>query len=321
MHGLTARLAVMLATVLLAGCGTAAEQGPPESGPLETMVMGTGPVGGTYYPLGGAIAQMWSDEVDDLTVSTLATDASVDNLRALDAGDLQLGMAVSGVASHAAAGEGEFDGDALDFTLIGNLYPEVVQIAAAPGSGIETLADLDGRRVAVGPAGSGTRAMAEAIFRAAGVTPVETVEEDFGEAAVDLGEGAVDAAVGVLALPDMAIGETAKGADIELVPIPGDVRAALAAADPTLSETEIPAGTYTGVDASVTTLRTWAALYAMRDLDEDQVYRLTEALYEHGGSLDNSTAGAIDATTATEGRVGVDLHPGAARYYEEQVLH
>lgn len=314
----TTRLAASLAAVLLAGCGSVADPNEPgEGGPLETVIMGTGPVGGTYYPLGGALAQMWTDEVEGLSVSTLATDASVDNLRALDAGDIQLGMAVSGIAADAVAGEGEF-AEPLDFALLGNLYPEFVQIAAVADSGIEVLADLEGRRVAVGPAGSGTRAMAEAILQAAGVTPGATVEADFGEAAVGLGEGTVDAVIGVLAVPDTALGEVATATGITLVPIPEDVRAVLVDADPTLTATPIPAGAYAGVEEPVASLRSWAAVYVVRDLDHDQVYRLTEALYEHAGTVDNSVAEAIDVATATEGRTGVELHPGAAEYYGEQ---
>ncbi|WP_051325490.1 TAXI family TRAP transporter solute-binding subunit [Glycomyces tenuis] len=320
MPGLPVRLLAPLCTLALlaAGCGAGVEDDPAEDyGPLEAFIMGTGPVGGTYYPLGGAMAQMWNEEVGEPSVTTLATGGSAENLRMLADGEANLAMAVNGTAAAAAAGEDEFEGEPVELALLGNLYPEVVQIAAAPGSGIATLDDLAGRRVAVGPPGSATQATAEAVLEAAGVVPGETVEDDFGTAALALTSGEVDAAIGVLAVPDVALGEAAASSGLTMVPVPDDVRARLIADDPTLAEAVIPAGAYDGVDGPTATVRSWAALYAPAELDEDQVYALVKALYEHTGDIENAAAASITATTATEGSAGVGLHPGAERYFAE----
>lgn len=320
MPGLPVRFLAPLCTLalLFAACGTGGDDPMEDYGPLEALIMGTGPVGGTYYPLGGAMARMWNDEVGEPSVTTLATGGSAENLRMLAAGEVNLAMAVNGTAARAAAGEGEFEDAPVDLALLGNLYPEVVQIAAAPDSGIAALADLDGKRVAIGPPGSATQATAEAVLDAAGVVPAETVEDDFGTAALGLSSGEIDAAIGVLAVPDAALGEAARSSGLTMVPIPEEVRVRLIADDPTLAEAEIPGGAYDGVAAPTATVRSWAALYAPAELDEDQVYALVEALYEHAGDIENAAAASIAAATATEGGAGVDLHPGAERYFAER---
>lgn len=312
-------LASLCAALLLAaGCGSGGEEPVGARIPSEALILGTGPVGGTYYPLGGAMVQMWNEEPGEPSVTALATGGSVENLQMLADGEVHLAMALNGTAARAAAGEAEFEGRPVDLALLGNLYPEVVQVAAGEDAGIASLADLAGKRVAVGPPGSGTRAVAEAILESAGVVPAERVAEDFGAAALALASGEIDAAFGVLAAPDTALAETARTDGLVLVPLPQEVRADLLAEDPTLVETEIPGGTYEGVDAPTATVRSWAALYASAGFDEGRAHALVEALYEHAGGIEHTAAEAIDAATAAEGAAGVDLHPGAERYLAEQ---
>jgi TRAP transporter TAXI family solute receptor len=306
------------ALLLAAGCGAGGEESAGSGVPSEALILGTGPVGGTYYPLGGAMVQMWNEELGEPSVTAIATGGSVENLQMLAAGEVHLAMALDGTAARAAAGSAEFEGRPVDLALLGNLYPEVVQVAAGRDSGIAELADLAGKRVAVGPPGSGTRVVAEVILDAAGVVPAELVAEDFGAAALALASGEIDAAFGVLAAPDTALAETARSAGLVLVPLPEEVRAELLAGDPTLVPTEIPGGTYAGVDAPTATVRSWAALYASVDLDEGRAHALVEALYEHAEGIGNTAAEAIDAAAAVESPPGVDLHPGAERYFAEQ---
>src|SRR5690606_2530082 len=138
-------VAPIAATALLAtACGVGSEAGDDDDagGPMTDMVLGTGSVGGTYYPLGGAIAQMWSNEVDDLRVSTISTGASVENIRLLQSGDINLAMSVNGTATQAVNGEGDFADTEIELAMLGNIYPEVMQIVARADSGIETIADL-----------------------------------------------------------------------------------------------------------------------------------------------------------------------------------
>jgi hypothetical protein len=229
--------------------------------------------------------------------------------------EIELGMAVNGVATQAINGGTEQFPDALDFRMIGNIYPEVMQIVARADSGITTVADLDGKRVAIGPDGSGTQLLTQAILDAAGVTPSDTFADGFGDAADKIRDGQVDAAFGILAAPDATLTEVAQNADVVLVSVPEDMLDDLQSFDATLSAMTISGGTYPGIDADATTVTNWATLYAPTDLDDDMVYDLTKAMYE--GEINHAVAEAIQIETALDGRIDVEVHPGAEKYFEE----
>ncbi|WP_100444243.1 TAXI family TRAP transporter solute-binding subunit [Glycomyces xiaoerkulensis] len=317
-------VAPVAATALLAtGCGVGSDGGDDGGGGddgerMSSMVLGTGSVGGTYYPLGGAIAQMWSSNFDDLRVSTISTGASVENIRLLQSGDINLAMAVNGTATQAVNGEGEFGDTDVELSMLGNIYPEVMQIVAREDAEIETIADLEGMRVAIGPDGSGTQGMTQQILDAAGVEPGDTFADSFGDAAAKLRDGQIDAAFGILSLPAASLTEAAQGTDLTMVSIPDDVLSTLTEDDQTLSSLDIPGGTYDGIDNDATTVTGWATLYALPSLNEDQVYELVQSMYENADQIDHSVAASISLDTALDGQVDVELHPGAERYFEEQ---
>jgi TRAP transporter TAXI family solute receptor len=285
--------------------------------------LATGSTGGTYFPLGGGMANVWTSEIDGLTVSVQASGASVENLRLLQAGEVELIMAVNGVAINALNGAGDFAGEDHDFTAIGNVYGEVTQIVARADADIETIADLAGKRVQIGPAGSGTELSARQILGAHGIdadSDIEAFQDTFGDAADQLRDGTVDAAFGILALPAASIIDVATSTDLVLVNIEGDALDQLLADDPSLSAVEVPVGTYPGQAEVAHWVTNWATLYAAPGLDEDQVYDLVRVLYEgmDPDTVGHAVASEIQLDTAIDGLGGVPLHPGAQRYYEEQ---
>ena len=290
----------------------------------QFLTLATGSTGGTYFPLGGAMAGVWNDNLDAVRVSTQSSGASVENLRLLDAGEVELIMAVNGVAADAMAGEGAFeeDGPMEDFAFLGNVYGEVTQVVARADSGIESVADMAGQRVAIGPPGSGTEVIARTMLEAEGIDPdndIEAFSDTFGDAADGLRDGRIDAAFAILALPAGSIEEVATATDLTFVSIDDDLRGRLLDDDPTLSELAVEAGTYPGQDDEVIWVTNWATLYAPMDLDEDAVYELVRVLYEHNESIaDAHAVGAqIQIDTALDGRADLPLHPGAERYYDE----
>jgi uncharacterized protein len=297
---------------------------PGDDGVLEHMRLGTGSTGGTYFPLGGGMAAVWTGEIDGLRVSTQATGASVENLRLLQAGEIELGLAVNGVAVDALNNAGTFaDDPEFDFTAIGNVYGEVMQVIARADAGVETIEDLAGLRVQIGPPGSGTEVMARMILESHGIDPdsdITPFNDTFGDAADQMRDGTVDAAFAILALPAASIIEVATATDIVLVDIAGPVLDDMLAADPSLSVLEVAAGTYPNQDAPAQWVTNWATLYAQPWLDEDQVYDLVRVMYEsmNPDSVGHAVAAEINLPTAVDGLGGIPLHPGAARYYEEQ---
>jgi uncharacterized protein len=287
----------------------------------EFLTLATGSTGGTYFPLGGAMAGVWSGEIEGLRVSTQASGASVENLRLLDAGEAELVMAVNGVAADAMNGEGEFEGEALEFSFLGNVYGEVMQIVASDPE-IESVADMAGKRIAIGPPGSGTEVVARDMLEAAGIDPdndIDALQESFGDAADGLRDGQIDAVFAILALPAGSIEEVATATDLFFVDIDDALLQGLLDADPTLSELQVEAGTYPGQDDEVTWVTNWATLYAPTDLHEDVVYDLVRVLYDENEQIAaaHAVGGQIQIDTALDGRADIPIHPGAQRYYDE----
>jgi uncharacterized protein len=285
------------------------------------LTLATGSTGGTYFPLGGAMAGVWNDNIGDLRVSTQSSGASVENIRLLAAGEVELIMAVNGVAADAMNGEGEFDGEPIDLAFLGNIYGEVMQVVASDPS-IQSISDMAGKRVAIGPPGSGTEVVARAMLEAAGIDPdndITAFSESFGDAADGLRDGQIDAVFAILALPAGSIEDVATGTDLTFVSIDDDLVQTLLDSDPTLSALDVEAGTYPGQDDEVVWVTNWATLYAPTDLHEGVVYDLVRVLYEENESIANAHAvgGQIQIDTALDGRADIPVHPGAQRYYDE----
>ena len=288
----------------------------------EFLTLATGSTGGTYFPLGGAIAGVWNDNIEDLRVSTQSSGASVDNLQLLDAGEVELIMAVNGVAADAMEGGSEDFPEAMDFAFLGNIYGEVMQVVATADSGIESIEDMAGMTVAIGPPGSGTELIARQILAEVGIDPdndLDARQEAFGDAADGLRDGQIDAAFSVLAVPAGAIEDVGTSTDLTYVDIDDDIVQSLLDDDPTLSELVVDAGTYPGQDDDVTWVTNWATLYAPSDLHDDVAYDLVRVMYEESEAITDAHAvgSQIQLDTALDGRGDIPVHPGAQRYFDE----
>ncbi|MDQ0339245.1 TRAP transporter TAXI family solute receptor [Caldalkalibacillus uzonensis] len=329
-------LALLLALALvLAACGAAQDDGQepeaegngdateeaPQEGTDGYYVMGTGSTGGTYYPLGQEMVNVWNNHID-ANFDAVASGASVENLSKIGTGEFDLGMTVHIPALEAYNGEGEFaDGAITNFAFIGHIYPEVLQIVVREGSGIESIEDLRGKRVAIGPAGSGTQAVAKLVLEAYGLEDgdYEAFQEDFGAARDRLQDNTIDASFGLLGLPNAGIEELqASAGDVKLLEISAEALEYIEANSGYEAYT-IPAGTYNWIDEDVTVVSAYAVLVANTDkVNDDLAYELARVMIEHA---DENTHPQSDHTTlenALLGSDGLPIHPGAERYYQEQ---
>ena len=328
---LTLALMMLLAVSLIAvGCGKGeqpAEQ-PEQQEKAETinLLMATGGTGGTYYPLGGGMANVWNDKIEGLNVTVQSTGASVENIRLLSKGEADLAMAMNGPAIRAVKGEGEWEGNPVDnIAAVGVIYPEVMQVVALKDSGIKTIADLKGKRVSIGPPGSGTASAALKILEAYGIDPekdIEKFQDTFADAARKLKDGNLDAAFAVLAVPAANIVDITTAKPITIVDIEGEALNKLLEMAPAFSPYEIPAGTYEGQDEPAKTVSQWAVLYVRKDLPDDLVYNLTKVMYEKTDEIAAAHArgNQITIENATKGIEPVPFHPGAVKYYKEKGL-
>lgn len=302
--------------------------------------IGTGGTAGTYYPIGGLLANAISSPpgsrpceeggscgVPGLIATALSSNGSLANVNGIAGGTLESGFTQSDVATWAQTGTGIWEGQPAVEKLraIANLYPESIHLVAAAEAGVSSVADLAGKRVSLDEPGSGTLVDARIILEAHGLSE-EDVEASFlkpDQAAERMRDGAMDAFFFVGGFPAGAIAELASQHDITLVPIEGEAAASIIEQYPFFAEHTIPGGTYEGVGEDLETLAVGAQWVTSADQPEELIYGITKALWNENTreQLDAGHAKGreITAETALEG-VAIPLHPGAERFYREAGL-
>ena len=288
--------------------------------------IGTGGTAGTYYPVGGMIANAVS-QPGKIVVTAQASNGSVANVNAIAGGALESGFSQADVATWAQTGTGLYEGKphVPGLRLIANLYPESVHIVARKGAGIKSVADLKGKRVALDEPGSGTLVNARTILAAYGIKESDIKPEYIkpNQAGDKLKDGALDAFFFTGGAPAGAISELASsGAGIELVPIDGAQAEALRKSSPFFAPDTIPADTYKGVPA-VHTLAVGAQWVTSDKADANVVYEITKALYSDATQKTLAAGHAKGKLITKENAVkgaGIPFHPGAERYYREAGL-
>ena len=307
-------LTLILAMVLtLAACGG--------SGSSTKMTMGTGGTSGTYYAFGGVLGQYIKNHAG-IDVTVVSTDGSKANIEGIDAGDYQLGTVQSDVMAYAWAGTRSFEtnGKIDSFRVVAGLYAEAVQLITMDPS-IKSVSDLAGKNVSIGAPGSGVYFNAIDILAAAGLTEADINPQymSFADSADGLKDGKIDAAFIVAGAPTAAITELCTTNDAYLVPIDGDIAEALFAASRFYTAYTIPAGTYAGQEADVTTVTVKATLIVSADASEEDVYNLCKAIFENTDAIakENGKGAELSIENATSGMTA-PFHAGAAKYFAEK---
>lgn len=285
--------------------------------------IGTGGTAGTYYPVGGMIANAVS-QPGKLIATAQASNGSLANVNAVASGAIEAGFSQSDVATWAYTGTGAFEGKpkVSDLRMIANLYPESIHLVVKKGSGIKSVADLKGKRVALDEPGSGTLINARMVLAAYGVKESDLKPEYIkpNQAGDKLKDGALDAFFFVGGAPAGAIAELASsGTGIELVPLTGPQADGLRMANPYFAVDTIAANTYKDVPA-VQTLAVGAQLVTNAKIDAETVYQVTKTLYSDAAQKALAAGHAkgkfISLQNAVQG-VGIPFHPGAERFYKE----
>jgi TRAP transporter TAXI family solute receptor len=288
--------------------------------------IGTGGTAGTYYPVGGMIANAVS-QPGKIVVTAQASNGSVANVNGIAGGALESGFSQADVATWAQKGTGIYEGkpNVPGLRLIANLYPESVHIVVRKGSGIKTVFDLKGKRVALDEPGSGTLVNARLILAAHDIKETDIKPEYIkpNQAGDKMKDGALDAFFFVGGAPAGAIAELASsGAGIELIPIDGPQAEGLRMASPFFSPDNIPADTYKGV-AAVKTLSVGAQWVTSDKADATTVYEITKALYGDAAQAALAAGHAKGKLITKENAVksaGIPFHPGAEKFYREAGL-
>ena len=291
------------------------------AGGATTMTMGTGGTAGTYYGYGGILGNQIKT-TSGITVNVVSTDGSKANILGIDAGNYQLATVQSDVMAYAWAGTRSFETEgALDsFRVVGGLYAEAVQLVTMTDD-IKTVADLKGKKVSIGAAGSGVYFNAVDILAAAGLTEADIVPQyqSFADSADALKDGKIDAAFIVAGAPTPAIQELfTTNANARLVPIDGDIAAKLMQDSPYYTSYEIPASAYNTAEA-ITTVTVKATLIVSTSASEEDVYELTKAIFDNIDAITAAHAKGAELSleNATSGMTA-PFHKGAAKYFAEK---
>ena len=308
------RVFTLAAVLALAAAGAQAQQ---------FFRIGTGGTAGTYYPVGGAIANAVS-QPGKIIVTAQASNGSVANVNGILGGAMESGFSQSDVATWAQKGTGLFEGkpNVPGLRLIANLYPESVHVVVKKGSGIKTVADLKGKRVALDEPGSGTLINARAILAAYGLKESDIKPEYLkpNQAGDTMKDGSLDAFFFTGGAPAGAIAELASaGSGIELLPIDGAQADALRKSSPFFSTDSIAAETYKGVGA-VQTLAVGAQWVTSDKADMNTVYEITKALFGTAAQQQLAAGHAKGKFITKENAVksaGIPFHPGAEKFYRE----
>ena len=285
------------------------------------LSIATGGTGGVYYPMGGGLAEIINKNVEGYSASAEVTGASVENMGLVATGDADLAIGLADTVAQAQTGTGRFDGQQLEMIRgVASLYANMVQIVTLEGSGINSLADLKGKRVSIGAPGSGTEVNAAQILEANGITydDIEEQRLNFNKTADALANGDIDAGFWSVGAPTSSILNLATSQKIKMIPLSEDEIAAARKANPIFASTKLPGGIYNGVDSEVAVVGVPNVLVASSAMDEELVYKITKAMFEHIADL-RAVHPAANQTTVefTLNATPIPLHPGAIRYYEE----
>jgi hypothetical protein len=316
-----------------AGGGAAAvDQGPctPEkaSGSIPSgtsrLVIGTGGTGGVFFPYGGGLAKIITEKLPDTEVTAEVTGGSVDNMKLVQTGDADLGLSTVDSAYDALLGQGSYSDGAVEACALAVLYPSYIHVVALNDAGITTLAELKGKQVSVGSAGSSTEDAADRLLEAAGLNPAADIGRDnlsVAESVAAMKDRKVDAFFWIGGLPTAAVTDllTTPNIQVNILSTAEYLDALIEKYGPVYTEFNLPAGIYQGFDEEIPGIGVSNILFAKADMPEEQAYNIVKTIFDNIEEVKqvHPEAEKLSLDTATVGS-SIPFHPGAIRFYTEQ---
>ena len=314
---------LLLAAVLAAACNP--QQMARQAGGKTRLSIATGGTGGVYYPYGGAIARVISEHLAGVEATAEVTAASVDNLKLIRDHKSDIGFTLADTLDDAIKGHGVFAAGAVPVRSLAVLYSNYTHLVAHASSGVSRVADLTGKTVSIGAAGSGTELIATRILRAAGLDPghdLSPVSLGVSQSVDALKDGKIDAFFWSGGVPTAAVLDLANtpGASWRLVPNDDVLESLQSRFGASLySRLSVPAAAYAGLPADVAVVGVSNLLVVHQEMSEQLAYDITRLLFEHQAELIavHPEAARLSLATASTGSPAL-FHPGALRYYRER---
>ncbi len=314
-------LGIMVMATMISGCG-GGNDGDKKAATQKFINIATGGTSGTYFPLGGAIADILNKNVPGCNASAQSTGASVANVNLLQQNKVDIAFIQNDIAYYAANGTEMFkDKKVAGLRGLATLYPETIQIVTLKDSGIKSVADFKGKRVAVGAAGSGTEANARQILAVYGLTydDISVQYLSFGEASSALKDGNVDVAFVTAGHPTAAIQDIATQNEVALIPVDSDKADELIKQYPFYTKVNIDANTYAKQTEAVPAVAVRCMLAVTDKMDENTAYDITKAIFSNLDRLKaaHSAANAVSKESALDG-MSIDVAAGADKFLKEK---
>lgn len=290
----------------------------PISVQAENYSIGTGGQSGIYYPFGGALAKVWSENVADTNVKAEVTAASVENTIKVVRGDMIAGIAMGNVVLDAYKGEGKFK-SAMPVKTLFALYPNLVHAITLEKSGITSISQLKGKRISLGAPASGTAVTSAALLESMGIDvkkDIDAVYLNYSETTNALANGQIDAGFIVGGQGVGAVTQIALTHKISVIPISDAESSAFIEQYPAYSAYTIPENVYNNVGA-VSTLSVWNVIVVSSTMSDEMAFNLTKSAFENMAEVRKVVKVAEATTPENASRLkGVPLHPGAQKYLD-----
>ena len=287
----------------------------------QQVTMMTGPQGGSWIPLGGALKHMWEGAIPGLQIQQ-QPGAGIANVRGVDEGKAQIGFANSSTTVDGIEGRPPYPKKVTKVCQLANLYPQYFQVVALSNANVLSFADLKGKTLVTQPKGNTSEILTGEVLKINGMSYDSLNKVNFQASYTDAVDMMKDGHVQVFTLgttaPASAIMDLASARDIVMVPVDDKTMAALKKENPGYNKLTIKAGTYPKQDKDVPAIGYTTHIVAACDLPEDVVYKMTKAMATNVGDM-AAVVKPITGLTAKDMAIdiGVPFHKGAARYYKE----
>ena len=311
------RVAVAITGILLVFNGSSAVAD-------EFVRMYSGPSGGSWYPLGAKIMQVFDDQIDDIATSN-TSGGGISNIKSVDGGDAEIAWSYAHTAYNGFAGRGKFEGTHEKVRHFATLYPAMFQVAVPTDSPIQSFDDMANANISPGKTGWTGTAFAEAILNAHDIT-FDSIKANGGtvhhasytESVALMKDGHIDVFMAATSMPQASFIELEHSPGIRFIGLAGEKLQAILDANPGFIEGTMPAGIYESVENDLKTLGIVTNLVVSKDLPDDLVYQMCKVFWDHHADfagvkeiwnevkLENALSGAA-----------IPVHPGAERCYAE----
>lgn len=302
----------VLLMVLVIGCSN-----DTSNQSSSQLSIGTASMGGAFYPVGQEIANLMNKYVDGINVTAEVTGGAIENPRLIHTGDIEMGLTNSNLAYFAFNGEDPYT-EKIDISAISSLHPSVLHIVTRSNSNINSVSDLKGKRVAVGPAGGGTIPILTALLEEAGLSmdDINDTYLSYADGFSQLSDSNVDVALALAGYPTSAVVEASTSNNLKFVNVDPELSKKVLEKYPYYSQIIVPKDVY-GFSEDGVTIGVRNLLIVSNKLDKELVYQMTKAVFDHLDEFKEANANAkqIDMDSITE--TPIPLHPGAQKYFDE----